>query len=92
GMDIANFISVKMGFISEDIRVDILTVTQNINKNYSINDFNYSSFERSFSLPKDANLDEIKASYEGGILKINIPKKEKISNSERNIEKNGTLI
>ena len=33
----------------------------------------YSSFERSWTLPKDVNVDCIDASYEAGILQISVP-------------------
>ncbi len=39
-------------------------------------EFNYSSFNRSFTLPKDVIADKINAKYEDGMLKLNIPKKE----------------
>lgn len=54
--------------------------------NYTRKEFSYSSFERSFTLPKNVNSDDIKASYENGILKINIPKKEKIKDDGRVID------
>ncbi len=45
--------------------------------NYSRKEFSYESFERSFTLPQDVvDADKIKAKYENGILKIDIPKKE----------------
>ncbi len=39
-------------------------------------EFSYSSFSRSFSLPKSIDLDKIKADYKDGILKIGLPKRE----------------
>ncbi|RZJ29423.1 MAG: Hsp20/alpha crystallin family protein [Flavobacterium sp.] len=39
-------------------------------------EFQYSSFRRSFTLPETVKDDDIKASYENGILKISLPKKE----------------
>jgi HSP20 family protein len=38
-------------------------------------EFSYTSFERSFTLPKTAEADKIEAKYENGILDIKIPKK-----------------
>jgi len=43
---------------------------------YTRKEFSHSSFRRSFSLPESVKEDEIKASYENGILKITLPKKE----------------
>ena len=40
-------------------------------------EFSNSSFKRSFSLPETASSDKITASYQNGILSVNIPKKEK---------------
>lgn len=39
-------------------------------------EFNYGSFERRFKLPKSADMQEIGATYEDGILNISIPKRE----------------
>lgn len=45
-------------------------------KNYSRREFYYSSFRRAFNLPETVNSDNIKATYNDGILKLEIPKKE----------------
>ncbi len=46
-------------------------------ENYSMREFSYQSFQRSFTLPKDVvDSDKINARYEGGVLHLNIPKKE----------------
>ncbi|HEX8270359.1 MAG TPA: Hsp20/alpha crystallin family protein [Flavobacterium sp.] len=39
-------------------------------------EFSHSSFKRSFSLPETVNEDSINASYESGILRISLPKRE----------------
>lgn len=39
-------------------------------------EFSHSSFKRSFTLPESVNSDEISASYDCGILKISLPKRE----------------
>lgn len=44
-------------------------------KEYTRKEFSYSSFSRSFSLPENANEDDIKANYADGILKLEIAKK-----------------
>jgi HSP20 family protein len=46
------------------------------NENYTRREFNYTSFQRSFTLPDSANGDKIKAEYNEGILTIEIPKRE----------------
>ncbi|MAX66009.1 MAG: Hsp20/alpha crystallin family protein [Bacteriovoracaceae bacterium] len=43
---------------------------------------NYSHFEQSFSLPKDANLDEIEVSHDNGVLDVVIPKASKENESK----------
>ena len=45
-------------------------------KNYTRKEFYYGSFSRAFTLPKTIDLDNIKADYENGILKIALPKKD----------------
>jgi len=45
-------------------------------KSYSRKEFYYGSFSRAFTLPKTIDLDNIKADYENGILKVALPKKE----------------
>lgn len=39
-------------------------------------EFSYSSFRRSFTLPETVKGEDITASYENGILRISLPKKE----------------
>ena len=39
-------------------------------------EFNFTSFERRFTLPDSANVHEIGAKYENGVLNITVPKKE----------------
>ncbi len=44
------------------------------NSNYSLKQFSYNSFLRTFKLPDDANLDKIKANYINGVLNVELPK------------------
>lgn len=46
-------------------------------ENYTRKEFSYTSFERSFRLPKNINSEQIQAAYTDGILKIELPKVEK---------------
>lgn len=39
-------------------------------------EFSYTSFRRAFTLPETVNEDQISASYENGILRITLPKRE----------------
>jgi HSP20 family protein len=44
---------------------------------YSLKEFSYQSFQRSFTLQKDVvDIDKIEARYENGLLQLLIPKKE----------------
>ena len=46
-------------------------------ENYSRKEFSYQSFYRTFNLPKEVvNADKIKAKYENGLLRLEIPKRE----------------
>ena len=57
------------------------------NLNYNRQEFNYNSFHRTFSLPKEVDQSKIKAIYTDGILTITLPKlKEVISKSRKLIE------
>ena len=54
------------------------------NEKLRLNEFNFSSFQRSFKVPESVNLDKIKGNYKNGILKILLPKKKNsISKSNR---------
>ena len=44
--------------------------------NYTRREFGYSSFKRTFSLPETVETDKITATYEDGILKVNLPKRD----------------
>ncbi len=43
-------------------------------KKYSRKEYNYSAFSRCFTLPKDVNKEKIVATYENGILNLELPK------------------
>jgi len=55
-------------------------------KNFTRKEYNYSSFKRSFTLPDNAMEEAIKATYENGVLKIEIPKKENSIPATKSIE------
>jgi len=46
-------------------------------ENYTRIESFFGRFERAFKLPADADLDNIEAKYEDGVLKIFIPRKQK---------------
>lgn len=45
-------------------------------KNYTRREFGYSSFRRTFKLPKTVETEKISAKYNEGILKVELPKRE----------------
>lgn len=71
----------------EDFNIEIdeqvLTISSEIKKEeeakedgYTRKEFSYSSFKRAFTLPETIDEEGIKASYDNGILKFTLPKKE----------------
>lgn len=87
------------GMKKEDFTVNldrnVLTIssekqTQNEEKdedgNFSRREFNYSSFRRSFTLPEAVEQEKIEATYEDGLLKITVPKKEQSTQMLKTIE------
>jgi len=53
------------------------------NERYTRREFYQSAFQRSFRIPQTANADKVKASYEDGILKLSIPKKEEAKQGKK---------
>ena len=47
------------------------------NSKYLLREFKFEDFSRTFNLPEDVNTDSIEATFENGVLAINIPKSEK---------------
>ena len=71
----------KKSDIVMKIDKDVLTIShhsakQEENVYYSNREFNYNNFERTFRIPETVNTEKIKASYEDGILKIYLAKRE----------------
>lgn len=66
-----------------NVENDLLTISSQSSKDnteedgkYTRKEFSFSAFQRSFTLPETVKDDDIKATYEDGILKISLPKKE----------------
>ena len=67
--------------INLEINDDTLSISgerkitaQDNEKNYRSIETQYGSFKRTFQLPKDVNVSKIDASYNNGILKVELPK------------------
>lgn len=58
------------------ISAEIKTEEAQTKDNYTRKEFGYASFKRTFILPDTVEEDKIEASYTGGILSLNIPKRE----------------
>ncbi|MBI6116604.1 Hsp20/alpha crystallin family protein [Salegentibacter maritimus] len=77
------------GKTKEDFNIeldnDVLTIsseekkeseTSEKNGRYTRKEFSYSTFKRAFGLPDSVNSEKISASYEDGVLAIELPKRE----------------
>lgn len=77
------------GKTREDFNIEldneILTISSeekkeesNTHKNgrFTRKEFSYSNFRRAFTLPETIDSEKISASYDNGVLRINLPKKE----------------
>lgn len=75
------------GMKKEDFKIqlegNILTVSaekeekkEEKNEKYRRQEYNYSSFSRSFNVPESISKDKIEAHYEEGVLKLKLPKNE----------------
>jgi len=76
------------GFTKNDFKIelnhDLLTISSEKEienemkegQQFSLREFSYQSFSRSFTLPNSADSEKIGAKYEDGILRVIIPKKE----------------
>lgn len=85
------------GLRKEDFKINLdrnmLTITCQLSdsnsengKRYTKREYNFTSFVRSFSLPELADQNKIEASYENGILKLDIGKREEAKSMSRQIE------
>jgi HSP20 family protein len=77
-----------------EIENDVLTISsekkeskEDQKKNFLRKEFNYQSFKRSFQLPETIDQEQIKASFDAGILTLTLPKKaEVVQKVSRQIE------
>lgn len=75
------------GLKKEDFKINVegnmLTISsekeeenEEKDERYTRQEYSYSSFERSFTLPNEVNKDKIDAHYQDGVLELVLPKKE----------------
>jgi HSP20 family protein len=84
------------GFEKNDLKIDVEngTLTVSAEKKEEVlnetekqirKEFKLSSFKRSFTLNDKINADAIEAKYENGILRLNLPRKEEVKPSAKQI-------
>jgi HSP20 family protein len=56
--------------------LEISSEKETKSEKYHRKEFSYKSFKRTFSLPEYVDVDQIKASYNEGILSVSLPKRE----------------
>lgn len=59
--------------------------TEEKTEKYTRQEFNYASFQRTFTLPKNVDGDKIEATYADGILHVGLPKKEELKPAVKEI-------
>ena len=73
------------GMHKKDFKIDVdgnmLTISAQKEENkeekeetYTRKEYNYSTFSRSFTMPDEVEMDKINATYDGGVLKLVLPK------------------
>lgn len=68
------------------ISVEQRTEDKQEERSYAKREYSYSSFVRSFTLPESADENGIQATYNDGVLAIDIPKREEAKTVSRQIE------
>ncbi len=77
------------GDFNIEVLDNVLTISSenNVkNENSVRQEYSYSKFSRSWSLPEAANIENITAEYQAGILNVNIPVEDVTINKTRKIE------
>lgn len=65
--------NVKVEINDDQLIISATNSNQDSNNQFVRNEFDYSSFKRSFRLPKNADSANLNAKFENGILTIDIP-------------------
>src|SRR5436305_13326481 len=87
---------VAPGFTKEDFRIslekDLLTIsaekkseTDNNSEKLILKEYSFKSFKRSFTVSDDIDIENIEAKYENGVLLINLPRKEQVKETTKQI-------
>lgn len=82
----------KKDDFSISLENDVLTISTQKSQekvdekeHYTRKEYSFSSFSRSFNLPENADVNGIKAKYEDGELKLEIPKKTEVKHAVKQI-------
>ena len=75
----------------EDFKIKVKTTKEESDEkeqelDYTLKEFEINSFERTYSLPKNSDLENIESKYKNGILKISIFKKKEQNKKEKKIK------
>ena len=84
------------GMTKDDVKV---TITENLitltgekkheekveKEDYQWSECSYGSFTRSFRLPDNVNIDEAKAEFKDGVLKVRLPKTHEVEETQKTI-------
>jgi HSP20 family protein len=73
----------RKGDFKIDVDGNLLTVSAEVeekreekSEDFTREEYNFSSFSRSFTLPDEVNKEKIEATYVDGVLRLSLPKKE----------------
>ncbi len=70
------------GLSKEDVKVklenNLLTISYSVDNDDIKSHFIYPNYQKSFTLPKNADLESVKANVENGVLAVTIKKQEEI--------------
>ena len=58
------------------VKGEVSNEIEDSSEKYTRREFSYGSFTRSFTLPKEVDVDKIEADYRDGVLNLSIPKPE----------------
>ena len=87
---VAELPSMRKELLNIDVEDGVLTISgdkhqlEDEDARYIMRELKHSSFRRSFELGENLSSD-VSATFESGVLRIEIPKKEKVESTKRNI-------
>ena len=67
------------------LNISTLNDNQTSEYNYNIQEFNYSSFNKSYDLPESIDLEKVDSLYRNGILPITLPKRKEYQSIPKKI-------